>query len=134
MWARKAQNLFSLVSFLRFPSQKRTVLVRKPYVFGSKTVRFWDGNHKSKPFETSLLSKLEINMLPVRCVPHLGLRALQVNPLVSALHFEIAFLQGPLPVIVDIVTVLVSPGLREIFSKLRRRMLSGVLLATRSFE
>ena len=47
MWARKAQNLFSLVSFLRFPSQKRTVLVRKPYVFGSENVRFWDGNRKS---------------------------------------------------------------------------------------
>ena len=32
------------------------------------------------------------------------------------------------------VTVLVSPGSSEILSKLRRRMLSGVLLATRSFE
>ena len=33
---------------LWFPSQKRTVLVRKPYVFGSETVRFWDGERKSE--------------------------------------------------------------------------------------
>ena len=26
---------------LRFPYQKHTVLVRKPYVFGSENVRFW---------------------------------------------------------------------------------------------
>ena len=31
---------------LRFPSQKRTVLVRKPYVFGTENVRFWDGNRR----------------------------------------------------------------------------------------
>ena len=31
---------------LRFPYQKRTVLVRKPYVFGSENVRFWDGNRR----------------------------------------------------------------------------------------
>ena len=31
---------------LRFPSQNRTFLVRKPYVFGSETVRFWDGERK----------------------------------------------------------------------------------------
>ena len=29
--------------FLWFPSQNRTFLGRKPYVFGSETVRFWDG-------------------------------------------------------------------------------------------
>ena len=32
--------------FLWFPSQNCTFLVRKPYVFGSKTVRFWDGERK----------------------------------------------------------------------------------------
>ena len=31
---------------LWFPSQNCTFLVRKPYVFGSKTVRFWDGERK----------------------------------------------------------------------------------------
>ena len=31
---------------LRFPNQKRTVLVRKPYVFGSENVRFGDGNRR----------------------------------------------------------------------------------------
>ena len=34
--------------FLWFPSQNRTFLVRKPYVFGSETVRFWDGERKRK--------------------------------------------------------------------------------------
>ena len=34
------------VIFLRFPFQNRTFLVRKPYVFGSETVRFWDGERK----------------------------------------------------------------------------------------
>ena len=29
---------------LWFPSQNRTFLVRKPYVFGSETVCFWFGN------------------------------------------------------------------------------------------
>ena len=28
---------------LWFPSQNRTFSVPKPYVFGSETVRFWDG-------------------------------------------------------------------------------------------
>ena len=31
---------------LWFPSQKRTFSVPKPYVFGSETVRFWDGERK----------------------------------------------------------------------------------------
>ena len=31
---------------LRFPFQNRTFLERKPYVFGSENVRFWNGNHK----------------------------------------------------------------------------------------
>ena len=32
----------------RFPSQNRTFLGRKPYVFGSETVRFWDGERKKE--------------------------------------------------------------------------------------
>ena len=32
--------------FLWFPSQNRTFLGRKPYVFGSETVRFWDGEQQ----------------------------------------------------------------------------------------
>ena len=39
--------------------------------------------------------------LSVRGIPHLGLCALQVNPLVAALHFEVSFLQRPFSVIVD---------------------------------
>mgnify|MGYP001778014561 CR=1 FL=1 len=35
-------------TLLWFPSQERTVLVRKPYVFGSETVRFWDGERKKE--------------------------------------------------------------------------------------
>ena len=31
---------------LWFPSQNRTFSVPKPYVFGSETVRFWDGERK----------------------------------------------------------------------------------------
>ncbi len=31
---------------LWFPSQNRTFSVLKPYVFGSETVRFWDGERK----------------------------------------------------------------------------------------
>ena len=31
---------------LWFSSQNRTSLGRKPYVFGSETVRFWDGERK----------------------------------------------------------------------------------------
>ena len=31
---------------LWFPSQKRTFSVPKTYVFGSETVRFWDGERK----------------------------------------------------------------------------------------
>ena len=34
------------VILLWFPSQNRTFLGRKPYVFGSETVRFWDGERK----------------------------------------------------------------------------------------
>ena len=34
--------------FLWFPSQNRTFLGRKPYVFGSETVRFWDGERKKE--------------------------------------------------------------------------------------
>ena len=33
---------------LWFSSQNRTFLVRKPYVFGSETVRFWDGERKKE--------------------------------------------------------------------------------------
>ena len=32
--------------FLWFPSQNRTFSVPEPYVFGSETVRFWDGERK----------------------------------------------------------------------------------------
>ena len=38
--------------FLWFPSQNRTFLGRKPYVFGSETVRFWDGEHWLKQMST----------------------------------------------------------------------------------
>ena len=38
---------------LWFPSQNRTFSVPKPYVFGSETVRFWDGERTH-----SLLNKL----------------------------------------------------------------------------
>ena len=38
--------------FLWFPSQNRTFLGRKPYVFGSETVRFWDGEHGERKRET----------------------------------------------------------------------------------
>ena len=31
-----------------FPSQNRTFSVPKPYVFGSETVRFWDGERKKE--------------------------------------------------------------------------------------
>ena len=31
---------------LWFPNQNRTFSVPKPYVFGSETVRFWDGERK----------------------------------------------------------------------------------------
>ena len=33
---------------LWFPSQNRTFSVPKPYVFGSETVRFWDGERKKE--------------------------------------------------------------------------------------
>ena len=48
--------IFADVSLLRFPSQNRMFLVRKPYVLGTKTVRFWDGNHKRKITENRLLT------------------------------------------------------------------------------
>ena len=32
--------------FLWFPSQNRTFLVRKPYVFGTENVRFWNEKRK----------------------------------------------------------------------------------------
>ena len=38
---------------LWFPSQNRTFLGRKPYVFGSETVRFWDGERKKDIPETA---------------------------------------------------------------------------------
>ena len=38
--------------FLWFPSQNRTFSVPKPYVFGSETVRFWDGERKPYGFGT----------------------------------------------------------------------------------
>ena len=41
---------------LWFPSQNRTFSVPKPYVFGSETVRFWDGEHNT--LAHSLLNKL----------------------------------------------------------------------------
>ena len=41
---------------LWFPSQNRTFSVPKPYVFGSETVRFWDGD--SIPFDNTLHSLL----------------------------------------------------------------------------
>ena len=38
---------------LWFPSQNRTFSVPKPYVFGSETVRFWDGERiKGRQIET----------------------------------------------------------------------------------
>ena len=33
---------------LWFSSQNRTFSVPKPYVFGSETVRFWDGERKKE--------------------------------------------------------------------------------------
>ena len=36
--------------FLWFPSQNRTFSVPKPYVFGSETVRFWDGERKRETY------------------------------------------------------------------------------------
>ena len=49
---------------LWFPSQNRTFSVPKPYVFGSKTVRFWDGERKrikSKQF----LRNLQLNSVSI---------------------------------------------------------------------
>ena len=48
------QNLFPIVSLLRSPSQKRTVLHRRTYVLGMETVRFWDGNRKRMPAKTTI--------------------------------------------------------------------------------
>ena len=45
--SRLGSIIFADVFLLRFPSQNRMFLVRKPYVLGTKTVRFWDGNRKS---------------------------------------------------------------------------------------
>ena len=49
---------------LRFPSQKRTVLVRKPYVFGTDNVRFWDGNRKMQPSYYTNMYSLFVNGMP----------------------------------------------------------------------
>ena len=48
--------IFADVFLLRFPSQNRTFLVRKPYVLGTKTVRFWDGNRRREIAENRLLT------------------------------------------------------------------------------
>ena len=45
--------------FLWFPSQNRTFLGRKPYVFGSETVRFWDGERLKQM--SNLLTKQRRN-------------------------------------------------------------------------
>ena len=54
--SRLGSIIFADVSLLRSPSQNRMFLVWKPYVLGTKTVRFWDGNRKRKITENRLLT------------------------------------------------------------------------------
>ena len=51
------QNLFPIVSLLRFPSQKRTFSEPKTYGFRTKTVRFWYGNRRRMPAKTEIQKK-----------------------------------------------------------------------------
>ena len=44
LWFPSQNRTFSVPKW--FPSQNRTFSVPKPYVFGSETVRFWDGERK----------------------------------------------------------------------------------------
>ena len=52
----KGRHLFQPVSFLRSPSQNRTVSEPKTYGFRPKNVRFWDGNHKKSIWNLLIMS------------------------------------------------------------------------------
>ena len=79
----------------------------------------------------------------IRSIPYFCLIAYNIHPLVTAFNLEISFSSLHLPSYPTnakslpfsfSVTVFVSPGSRETFSKFRKRILSGVLLATKSLE
>ena len=78
----------------------------------------------------------------IRSIPYFCLIADNIHPLVTTFNLEISFFQSPLTVISHKCQVAsfqfqrnrLSPGFRETFSKFRKRILSGVLLATKSLE
>ena len=76
--------------------------------------------------------------------PRFWFRCMNICPLVATFQFEITFFQTPFTVVTNKcqITAFQLHGYGfgftriefEFFRKLRKRMLSGVLLATKSFE
>ena len=86
---------------------------------------------------------LFVERILIRSIPYFCLIAYNIHPLVTAFNLEISFFQSPLTVISHKCQVasfqfqrnrLCFSRFRETFSKFRKRILSGVLLATKSLE
>ena len=63
---------------LWFPSQNRTFSVPKPYVFGSETVRFWDGERKKGDYLKQILYLSSIHWL-IACLTNYRVKSKTVS-------------------------------------------------------
>ena len=74
---------------LWFPNQNRTFSVPKPYVFGSETVRFWDGERKRDCLK-QILYLSTIHWL-IACLTNYRIKSKQFLRLLPKKHYKLNY-------------------------------------------